>query len=289
MDRVLLSVEHRRDVQALLSMAHRIADQRSALEVVRVVYEGIADFKISGVDRSSALREMILEAETAQLEGWVSEAQSEAGAGPGTITIWHKHRWQGVLDVAEAQESTLIVKGLDRGDEGFFHTPDDWRLLRHSPIPIYFHREPCATTPRIVASLDVFDVNHAELNYRILKQASELAGRLEGRLAVITVYPPVRVWIESGLQSEDMLSKLKQDIQNEAAELIAEACSTAGIEAYQQTIVEGNVADELARESHHADVIVMGTKARRGTAAWTVGNTCEKILHKVQANVLVVP
>lgn len=290
MDNILVAVDQKEDTATLIDVAERLSDRATLVNVVRVVYEGIADLQFGNVEAAKNLRKVILDSEIAKLKDWVSGVLSHGKfIAPQTVTIWNKHRWQGVLNVATAQGSDLILKGLDHAEKDLFRTPDDWRLLRHSEVPVFFFHKSWVSAPRVVVALDIFDIHHTELNHRILKEAYELTRRIEARLAVMTVFPRTQIWMESGLQSEQMLTKLKTDISSEACELIAEACRTVGIESYQVVISEGYVAEELARESQRFDVLVIGTKARRGASAWTVGNTCEKILHQVQTNILVVP
>jgi nucleotide-binding universal stress UspA family protein len=49
----------------------------------------------------------------------------------------------------------------------------------------------------------------------------------------------------------------------------------------------GRVIPEVAAQNE-ADLIVMGTPSRSGVAGFLIGNTAEKILHKVDCSVLVV-
>lgn len=285
MDNVLIAIEQEESVPILVDAAERISAADSAIGAVRVVYEGIADLKVRQADASLTLREMILESESSKLERWlaISDRKFEAQ------TTWNKCRWEGILDAAEAHSSDLIIKALEEDNSAFYQTPDDWHLVRRSQVPVLYLCKRLPESPRIVAALDVFDVNHAELNCRLLRQSSGLAQRLNGRLEIVTVFPPAGVWVESGLQTEEALMKLRQDIRAEAEELIAEAAVTAGLVNYKMKIKEGMVGLALTSEAGAADVLVIGTKARRGTSAWTLGNSAESVLHRVDTNVLVVP
>lgn len=285
MDKILIAIEQEKDVKMLVDAAENLSVDTSVVEAVRVVYEGIADLNVRQAEASHALREMILESETRKLEGWIAGSRRAISAN----TVWHKRRWQGVLDLAESRGSDLILKGLEEDDSAFYQTPDDWHLLRHSPIPVFYLCRALPRAPCIVVALDAFDVNHAELNCRLLRQSCALARRLEGRLEIVTVFPPAQVWVESGLQSEDALTKLRADIRAEAQELISEAAATAGLGSYHMKVREGMVSRTLTRQAASADVLVIGTKARRGTSAWTLGNTAESVLHRIGTNVLVIP
>ena len=285
MNNLLIAVDQLDSLRLLLGIANRISDERSHIEAVRVVYEGIADFRKRHADSSDLLRKIILESELEKLNEVVTECFGDVK----TSTVWHKHRWEGVLEVADETHTDLILKALEAGEKRLFHTPDDWRLLRHSPVPVMFCNKPLVTSPRIMAALDVFDVEHSELNCLILTQARELVRRTQGRMDIVTVYPRADIWVETGLETEQSLRKLRDDIATETAELVAESCRTVGIDNYQITLKEGQVAQAIERVTASADILVMGTKARRGSSAWTLGNTCEKILHQVKTNILVVP
>lgn len=285
MDKILIAIEQEKNVPMLVDAAEKLSAADSAIGAVRVVYEGIADLKVRQAEASLTLREMILESESRKLERWltISDRKFEAQ------TIWNKHRWAGILDVAEARTSELIIKALEENHSAFYQTPDDWHLVRRSQVPVFYLCKTLPESPRILVALDVFDVDHAELNCRLLRESANLTERLNGRLEVVTVFPPAGVWVESGLQTESALMKLREDIRAEAEELIADAAVTAGLANYRMKIKEGMVGLALTSEAGAADVMVIGTKARRGTLAWTLGNSAESVLHRVSTNVLVVP
>ena len=60
------------------------------------------------------------------------------------------------------------------------------------------------------------------------------------------------------------------------------------IDLYQ--VVSGSPASEICRisETIGADVVVLGNKSSRSVRGRLMGNTAEKVLHKISADVIVV-
>ena len=96
--------------------------------------------------------------------------------------------------------------------------------------------------------------------------------QLGGVLDIVSAYPSLEPW-SSDLQTGLDFVKLKNDLEREMATRISEL--TKGIDVASVRLGEGpasrvvkHLTDEL-----NADVIVLGTAARKGVSGWMIGNT----------------
>jgi len=256
------------------------------LTAARIVYEGLADLNTKQVDGLAELKRFVLEAEAPVLE----EAVERFSRLPvQCLTLWHKHRWQGIVDAAASTGADMIVKAVAEPQTSVFvKTPDDWNLIRHSKVPVLLAHSAWTKHPRIFAALDVYDRSHAELNLRVLANARKLCQRLGAELHVVSVYPRISPLLDE-LASHWDHEKITTEIEREATDLVAGLCRQCDVEDYQLHLRQGEVDLQIESVAASAAVIVIGTKARSGVGAFVLGNTAEKILHSVKTDVLTVP
>ncbi len=287
MQNLLLAIDVEDDVTPTIAKAQRWAnDGEVSTYAVRVIYEGIADLKSRHLDESESLRRFIIEAEAPMLKDWTADASTQPVE---CLTVWNKSKWQGVLDVAETVDAEIIIKQIHGSESSHsLRTPDDWNLIRHSRVPVLLSQSAWPKAPTLVAAIDAFDPNHRELNQRVLQQAKQLSDQLNVSLNIVTVFPMVSNWLDQVTSAQSYVN-LRAEIDAEAKELVNEVCAACDVEAYKLTVSEGLAELEIERFARDAHILVIGTKARRGVAALALGNTAEKVLHDVNADVLAVP
>ena len=292
--KILINLQDLEDARPAISKATALCKAEPAkahIEVVRVVYESLADLKSKHIDESIELKKFVLEAEEPLLE----DAVRQAGLSDYQIecmTAWHKPIWEGVIHTADADRPELILKPrTDDTTRVFPHPPEDWNLIRHSKVPILLTRNKAwPINPTILAAIDVFDDTHVELNRNVLIHADRLARALGGTLHVASVFPILGVWINEMAVIKDY-ERLHDEMAEESRGAINALCRELEIEDYGVHAKEGvaDVAIEQLVKSTKACVLVMGTKARVGLSGYLIGNTAEKILSRVNTDVMTVP
>lgn len=112
------------------------------------------------------------------------------------------------------------------------------------------------------------DVGHGELNDRVMAETRLIADRLGWQIHYVLACD----------STEDM------GVAGEFAKL-------AGVPRSQVHVGNGAAADVIISTARRldVDVIVIGTIARHGAAALVIGNTAERILDRVDVDVLAVP
>jgi len=267
-------------------------DQSCDVSIIRVVYEGLADLRSKRIEVSHELKELVLT--TAQKE--LRDAIETTGVNIDGLTsaaMWNSRKWEGIVHAAIATRAQLIVKTAD-SEAGFpapLRTPDDWNLLRHAEVPVLL-TQPRAwlPAPTIVAAVDVYDPDHEALNARILSAARHLCHQLGGELHLVSIFPELGRWLDQ-VSSVQSYVKLRQEVEAEIFEELDQFATDEGVTEYRPHAVEGDPVDAMRNLTGlvHADLVVLGTKARSGVSGVLLGNTAEKLLHALTCDIVTVP
>lgn len=285
-ERILVVVHNRDDGEIVLEKARRLAGKDHArLFVTRVIHEAFAELSVHAVDKSQALKTAMLQAEEAFLEDLVDPLRDELEIE--TTAVWNKSVWQGVLDMATDCDAQFIVKGSDEPDTGMARTPSDWHLLRHANVPVMLVK-PAAwrAHPVVMAAVNTGGGEDTDLNLRILNRARQLADLLQGELQVVSVFPAVEHWVGPVtlvVDFDQVRRTVNHAMQDQIGKLLAEDGTGAARVHTPDGMVDTMIARTLA--ATETEVLVLGTHQRESLRGIVMGNTSEKILHKVHCDV----
>jgi universal stress protein E len=153
----------------------------------------------------------------------------------------------------------------------------DWQLIRECPSPIWFVRS--AELPRRLQLLVAVDPRHthakpAKLDDRLLQAARQVAGQLDGRIAVVHAY-------ETPLSTRDITA---------TTQAVSKLASRHGIDATECAVREGRAVDVIPAEVERvrAELLVMGAVSRSLLARPVIGSTAERVIDHVDCDVFVV-
>ncbi|MFK7912444.1 MAG: universal stress protein [Pseudomonadales bacterium] len=296
--------EHLQDAEALASLMHKAAflcarseaaEFPCQLSVVSVVYEPMVDWSVHAAKERERFKSALLAHVQEQLDSAI--AQSLVGSGitvdkVTTTVLWGERSWRMVLDHAESRCADMIIwpeqqTAWRRGSK----SPDEWQLARHTSIPVLFSQsagwhEPTA----VVVAMDAFSGSHDPLNALLLQRARTLATLLAGHIYVVSTFPELRpLTLNLGLLDDYAAQAEKLSAQGTSR--IRQALSQAGI---ANAVVDVRAGSPVAVITEVVDrigpaAVVLGTHARSGISAAVLGNTCEKLLHGLGSDLLVVP
>ena len=178
---------------------------------------------------------------------------------------------------ADQMGANLIVQSGRNGSS------EQRMLLRFSPCPVLIART-ATHKPKgvILAALDIYsdDDAHRALNLEVVTAARNLASDMDNKLQLVCAID----------EKESIASHLGFEY---LSDIEAERTITAdhyGVTPEQVHIQLGNpqliITEQL--KARDADVLVIGTLARKGITGKLLGNTAEKILLKTHCNLLVV-
>jgi nucleotide-binding universal stress UspA family protein len=176
---------------------------------------------------------------------------------------------EALVEIADATDDSLLVVGC-RPRKPLGRTID--HVVRHARSPVLALPEGAAFLARGLTIAVAFD--GSETAWRALELASELAGALGGKLAVIHAAGPGEV---------DARARTEALIRERAPELARSAAIVAAP-------IETTIADAVVREAAvlGASLVALGSHARRGLARAILGSTPEAVLHRAKTAVLVV-
>ena len=185
------------------------------------------------------------------------------------------------------------AKGRYSRQSGFLGTTAKG-LLRNCPCTVWLLKpEHHGVFRHAIAAVDARpdDLDHAELNFRILQLAIGYCTDEAIPLDVVSACGIVGGSYLGNYALTDefrsMLTSIRAENQQNLNTLISRFTS---MPAENVHLLEGEasaeVPDFLSR--NHVDLLVLGTVARRGIAGFFLGNTAEVILNKVECSVLAV-
>ncbi|WP_432470927.1 universal stress protein [Amphritea sp. HPY] len=178
----------------------------------------------------------------------------------------------------------LLVKSCDPRQHSF-RTSRDARILRELPCPVLLVKHDNSWhNSTVVAAADPFsdDSERQLLNQGVLTLASEIAQQVSGQLHVAVACPSAMLAGDPELQSEEL-------IQQNARKQMEVLLALQNLSAADINVGEGppeHWVPQVANQ-HQAALVVIGTQARHGLKGALIGNTAERILHRLDADVLV--
>jgi universal stress protein E len=294
MHNLLVALNDPQASKYLFEKVIRLADTADPLKihVVQVVHEGVADLNSKAIDGSAELKSFILSAAESQLEEWVEPLRARC-PDLECATLWNARNWEGIIHAADRVDADLILTsaGAESGLGSVVRTPDDWNLLRHSQVPVMLVKEAAwPKTGSVLCALDPFDEGHVDLNVRLLQRASGLASRLNADLNLVCAYPLFEPWVGE-LGAVKSYTEIKDSIEAEIREQVAELVKKADVDYQLLLLEEGQPAQALTMLVEKAAplAVVVGTHARKGVSAVVLGNTSERLLHHLSADMMTVP
>lgn len=294
MHNLLVALNDPQASKYLFEKVIRLADTADPLKihVVQVVHEGVAELNSKAIDGSAELKSFILSAAESQLEEWVEPLRARF-PDLECATLWNARKWEGIIHAAERADADLIITsaGSQSGLGGVVRTPDDWNLLRHSDVPVMLVKEAAwQDDGSVLCALDPFDEGHAELNVRLLQRARGLANRLKADLNLVCAYPLFEPWVGE-LGAVSSYADIKSGIEAEIREQVGALVAKAEVDYQLLLLEEGQPAQALTMLVDEAQplAVVIGTHARKGVSGVLLGNTSERILHHLSADMVTVP
>jgi universal stress protein E len=173
----------------------------------------------------------------------------------------------------------------------------DWELLRTSPVPVLLLKSGKPyRRPLVLAAVDPGHVHAkpAELDTRIVTTAAEFAGGLKGAMHLMhasypsIVGPAIEAAREKAATSWSTFTF--DELKEQERQAFESFRDSVDVPRRRTHLADGNPAVEIPRlaDELHADIVVMGALSRSGLERIFIGNTAERILGKLECDVLVV-
>jgi universal stress protein E len=233
-----------------------------------------------------AIKKEILRQRTEWLRERVRDAQG-LFKNLSLEVVWVKDIAEWVTARVGEHGDDLVVKSIHQS-QTLLHTPLDWQLLRLCPIPVLLCTSaPWRRKPRVLAALDlrVDDRPHEILNRKVLEAAQGFVELHGGELHCVYALDVPKVLSELNLPDP---RPFQSEGTAHARLRLAQLAAPYGVPNERLHVSMGKVGQAVNRISRklNADLLVMGTTARRGIAAGVVGNSAEKVLMRARCDVL---
>lgn len=277
-------------IKRSLELAKKLGSQ---LIFVSCIYDTNYEFtSMLTSNERNTMKSALLHCELEKLQGLI---KVEGAADFAKCkAVWHKKQFQGIIDTAEQQRCDLIVKSTKPHSKlsQRLITPNDWRLLRNSPINVLMvknHDWPINGNIVSAISVDDNDDRHECLSQRIVDESRKVADLVNGKLHLANTYPsvPMHMSIEVPQFSPDVyntnLRKRHEVEMKKLASKINLPAECLHIEEGMPENVIPNICEQL-----DAELLVLGSVGRKGLSAALLGNTAEHIIDKINCDTLVI-
>jgi universal stress protein E len=221
---------------------------------------------------------------------WLRDLVLDSRAAFSDLTlevVWTKDIAAWVAEQIPTRGYDLVIKSINQS-QTLTHTPLDWELLRTTPCPVLLCTStPWQRKPVVLAAVDLRtpDRAHEALNHRVLSAARVFANLHGG--VVHCAYAIDVPKVLSELNIEDP-REFQRETQHDVQARLKAFAATYDIPEKNVHVPMGKVGHAMNRLSAKlkADLMVMGTTARKGLKGLVIGNSAEKVLIKARCDVL---
>lgn len=237
-----------------------------------------------------------LENRTAQLEKLAGMAELRGLEMSVTVRCDYPVQDALVREALDCHARMLVVQSRGHGRLArMFLSNIDWELIRNCPCPLWLSKSE-KLNPRapVLAAVDPLHAyaKPARLDDSIVAHAIEAAGARASRVVLCHAYAVLEpVLLDTPEAYWFALSAEEQRAGESTVErVIGRIQAAQGIPPGNVAVVRGDPAVQLPRlaKKYAAGVMVMGAVSRRGLKRIFIGNTAERVLDKLDCDVLVV-
>ena len=227
------------------------------------------------------------------------EPIKETGAQVTCKVLWGKPFVEIIREVLRNNHDLVMISPLKkpRHNEVLFGSRT-MRLLRKCPCPVWviIPSQPKKYS-RILAAVDAapLDEAKASLNFQIMELATSLAHMEKSEMHIVHCWKPFfdrPIRGGRSLLKEGDAKKLVNEARNTNKRWVSELVGKFDLKdlTHKVHILEGDAEELIPRmaSKRQVELVVMGTVCRTGLPGFFIGNTAEKILHKLECSVLAI-
>lgn len=288
---ILVVLDKPKHAQTALERARKLAQAAGAhMHLVSFCWLAMAEQEsVFDTHQRRALKQGAIHEREAWLRNLILDAGLSA-ANVSTEVAWTADIAGWVADYAREKNVDLVVKSIRHRSGTLLRKPIDWQLLRSCQAPLLLTdgRERIRTG-KVLATIDLrhTDEKHQHMNRQVLAAAQTMTKLLDGELACSHVVESVHLPPGVNIMAEGEL------IEQAREQLTAVLEATVAADAMAQStlhVVVGTVGSALNElvDREGIEMVVVGSSARRGLAGAVLGNSAERILSKVDSDLLAV-
>lgn len=265
-----------------LEKAHDIAvDISASLEIIKFIqYDG---------DPDTTLPEYMVQKEQV-LDSMIQRVFNDPSNITSKVVISDEiDNW--IVERCKSQRNPidLVIKGGHR-TESLFHTPTDWKLIRHlhCPILIASHTK-WKSKPNILLTLDLSheDEKHKQLNALTLDWGVTWAKATHEELHAVYSIPISKPMLELDIVDKHEVEVKKGPAAKEKMQALLSQYDLNSVTSHTPAGLPEKTIPHLAGELN-TDLVIMGCLGREGLSVLLLGNTAEKVLHNIRTDCLII-
>lgn len=209
--------------------------------------------------------------------------------------IWQRSVTRAIVDEINSGDYDLLIKSADNHEESkrLMYTTLDWKLLRHSPIPVVIAKEhPWESGAVILVAVNFDDEderNQRLMNLRLLRNAQQISTLLKGTIHLINAAVPITpsTLVEIPGFSPDLYSEAVYARNTEKLHAFAKK---HGIPQENCHVCVGQPDDVIYHQAKklNTSFLLIGNSARKGLVGSLIGNVCEDIADEVDCDIMVI-
>ncbi len=298
---ILVVIDPEQEEQPALKRAAEIAKATDAeLHLFACDYvEGLSRTVFADENEVRQARDDYVATETKRLEKLADRVEQD-GIEATTEVVWHRPRYEAVLDAAQNVAADLVIKTASGRSlaERLLLGATDWELIRRCPHPLWLVKkgEPVASADWIVAVDPAHpDEKHVGLDQALLETASLYADALGSKLHVFHAFaPPAMIAPTGGTgAAAPAISALPEDtdaILEERRKRIRAMLASFDLPEGRLEVAVGDTVTQLEQfvEKRRAPVVVAGAVSRGTLERMLLGNTAESIFNHIDCDILTI-
>ena len=257
-----------REEQPALERAKEIALENGAsLHIFACIFSDISNADDPAVEVGRHIE---------QQENALARAIEPAAAQGLTVSTeveWDKDWYQAVVRASTKQGAEIVLKSSFRHSSGKrkFNRTSDWTLIRECLCPVLLVKDRSArVVPKVLAAIDITakKESYERLNQKVIGAARAILDKHGAEVHFVNAFTDFK-----GVPDR------------------AELVRSCGIESSNIHIKMGEPEKVIVAQAKKLDVsvVVVGNSARSGLSAMVHGNTVEKMLDKLECDVLSLP
>ena len=266
---------------ALVRAAALAKKNKGRLTVFSAIYKSIEEMGAAKSRKSGKI---------AELKSWDGKIKKmiapyvAKGLKIKSDRYWTADWYAAVSRAAVRSGAQLVVKSTFRHGklQRLLHSTSDFTIMRHSPVPVLLVRENGVKGKVILAALDLQskDEGHIGLNNSVLKSAKDMAEFTKLPLHIVAAVSDKKADF-SHLISEKGLA---------GAALEEALAKEFGVKPSNFHLKKGDAKRVLPAQAKalNAEALAIGVSARSGIKGVLIGTTAQKILDKLDCDVLAV-
>ena len=257
------------------------------IDVVAFTYAPLSRLKVSATEEAD-IRERLVDEREHDVQARIDKYK-QPGQNVTLKVVWEKNIDRWITRQCAGGKYIGVIKTGNRS-ESLVHTSTDWQLLRECPAPMLLVAEKKWHRAKpVLVTLDLSSdvATKRKLNDKTLGIAKGLAAALGVELEIITAIEVPTLLSDLDLVDPSAYAReAKEAMKPQIRKLAAAHDIPEKAFHCKRGPVEKVIASQAAKV--RAQVVVMGTVARKGVKARLLGNTAEKVLRLMKTDVLAI-